>query len=251
MARRRKRSASDGADSKAIPPSDLRPPRDQFPSDEEWQRVCHQADALDEDLRKIEEQQREILEKLHLPTDVTELKAVLLATGLIARMPLPPKYKRGWASLQALATEIPKIRQYAKEGNAYLAARWALKVARGGEVGFFAAHGVRAEHQAKQMRQKPKYARGILAFIKERVSQDPRLTPKRLLEALPDAHGDTGVVTVHGDDGRPYEVYRSGRLLVEEDDKTGRSRAVGLRTLETYFERAREEISRGCAKTAG
>jgi len=56
MARRTKQGGSDAVDPQSIPASDLRPPRDKYPSDEEWRRACFQADMLEQDLRKIEEQ---------------------------------------------------------------------------------------------------------------------------------------------------------------------------------------------------
>jgi hypothetical protein len=228
--------------SEKLPSAVYRLPWPTYPSDAE--RKAHLEEVLERDLKRLEDLNRQELERMRLPTDLSELNATLLKQlprdrgGRPRKQGVPDTVKRGWSILHALMA-IPKTRLHAREGDAYLAAIWALKSTSSGQYGEFAFRGVRARQQTHKAAQSPKYCRGILALLEEKVLRQPRITVKTFLESLPEAHGDLDTETVFGDDGRQYDVYRDGNQFVQVDG-SGRSRALNPRSLERYLKRVKE-----------
>jgi hypothetical protein len=223
-----------------------------YPTDEE--RAAYLEKTLKADLQRIEDLNRQELEKLGLPTEVQELRAALgkMTPHKFKRRPrdqdVPETVKRGWSIHWVLAIAIPQTLRHAKEGNAYLAGRWALRTAFSGQFGDFAARGLAARVQSHKAARSAKYCRGIRTFIDGIVAEHPTVTVSKLLSQF---HTDRDEISVIGDDGRDYRIYRNDEELVQVDDVTGQEKSLKPKSLEPYLRQARNKASRRSADSAG
>jgi hypothetical protein len=195
------------------------------------ERDRYQATRLEKELVSIEKQNRRWLKELALPQDLTKLKNILVADGNNES----DKNRRAWSIFYVLAIALPKVRRFAEEGNAFLAARWTLRAGLGGEAVRYTARGIVADRSQLKASRSAKYCRGIQTYIQDLVKATPRLTEGQLWWRLP---AEESAVDVVAFDRLTYEVYRRRDNVVQVDHK-GRQRSIVRCSLGPYLRRAR------------
>jgi transcriptional regulator with XRE-family HTH domain len=199
------------------------------------QRRNHQVKLLDEEIRRIEDINRQGLRELKLPADPDGLLEAL-RDGDPADAG-SSRYRRAGSIWYTLYIALPKVVKHAHAGQAILAATWALRAGSGGDVGRLAERAARSVLALRTGPAAPKHSAAIQHVVDAMLQEKPKLSLGALWLRFP---GSANPARFTDEAGSVFVVYRDDDKIVAANPRTMTERSIRRRTLEGYLRRAKK-----------